>query len=44
VRFTNRARESGSRDEVVVEMQQLGMMKWPGLVLNCSVPQSITAR
>jgi hypothetical protein len=42
--FTNGARESCGRDEVVVEMQQLGMMKWPGLMLNCSEPQSITAR
>jgi hypothetical protein len=37
-------RESGSRDEVVVEMQQFGTMKWPEFVFDCAIPKPITAR
>jgi hypothetical protein len=44
VRLTNGSGESGSRDEVVVEMQQFGTMKWPRFVFDCAVPKPITAR
>jgi len=44
VRLTNRSGEPSSRDEVVVEMQQFGTMKWPRFVFDCAIPKPITAR